>query len=604
MADDLHSPFETMGATALSEQPINLPLDQDDIDSRAWITMYDSLNSSLTSERSWRWSWWSYWSVLAEFFLPRRYLWTISPNRMARGSPINGAIIDSTGAMAVRTCAAGLWSGLTSASRPWFKLSVALPWVKIDAEGLAWIEDTEQRIYTVLAQSNFYDIMAQAFQDVVVFGTAPVYWYFDPETIVRYFLPCAGEYFLTSGARLTVDGFKREFTLTAKQIVEQFGLENCPTDVRSLWMEGGGALNKEMVVCHCIEPNYPVAARDGKSEKLRFVPGVFPWREVYWMKGIPGVRPLSKNGFRKKQFAAARWATTSNEAYGRSPCMDALGDNKQVQQETRRKAEFIEKGVRPPMGANTELKNEPSSILPGNITYTSTDGGKKGFWPLFEPNPAWLQGLTADIDKVNARINQCLFVDVFMAISRMEGVQPRNELELTKRDLERLQELGPFITKFESEFADPIIEGVVDILEARHMLLPKPDSLKNVPLNVSYQSIMRMAQKSSKAIGMKDFFQTMGGLSSAAKAAGVPDPLRTVNLDASARTFAEVTDFPTHLLYTDDQVEQHDKIRQQELAKSKAVPDAMAGVNAAKTLAQTPLPNGQSGLSALIGGGA
>ena len=124
-----------------------------------------------------------------------------------------------------------------------------------------------------------------------------------------------------------------------------------------------------------------------------------------------------------------------------------------VSEETRRKAEFIEKGVRPPMGANPELKNEPSSIVPGNITYTSTDGGKKGFWPLFEPNPQWLAGITADIDKINARINQCLFVDVFMAITRMEGVQPRNELELTKRDLERLQELGPFITKFENEFA-------------------------------------------------------------------------------------------------------------------------------------------------------
>jgi hypothetical protein len=35
-------------------------------------------------------------------------------------------------------------------------------------------------------------------------------------------------------------------------------------------------------------------------------------------------------------------------------------------------------------GANAELKNEPSSIIPGMITYTGTDGGRKGFWPSSE----------------------------------------------------------------------------------------------------------------------------------------------------------------------------------------------------------------------------
>ena len=600
VAEAMHAHYEVMGATSLSMQPLMSP-DKKLADDYDWNAMYAHLQASLNSKRTWRYSWWQYWCVLAEYYLPRRYVFLPTPNRMSRGSPINGAIIDSTGAMAVRTCAAGMWSGLTSPSRPWFKMGVALPWVQLDADAQIWLEDVEQRIYTVLAQSNFYDQMAQAFQDVTVFGTAPVIIYSDFEDVVRFYLPCAGEYFLATGARLTVDTFDREFVLTVSQIVEMFGLENCPKDVQAMWINGGASLDREFVVCHCIEPNFAVSKK-GTKEKINFIPGVFAYREIYWLKGIESDRPLSKMGFHKKPFMVARWATTSNDPYGRSPCMDALGDSKQVQQETRRKAEFIEKGVRPPMGANPELKNEPSSIVPGNVTYTSTDGGKKGFWPLFEPNPAWLQGLTLDIDKVNARINQCLFVDVFMAISRMEGVQPRNELELTKRDLERLQELGPFITKFENEFAGPAIEGVFDILTRRRMLRPMPDSLKGVPLKVTYTSIMRMAQKSAKAVGMKDFFATMGGLSSAAKAAGVPDPLRTVNLDASAREFGEATDFPTHLFFTADQVAQHDQIRQQEMAKAQAPQQAMAAVNAAKTLSQTQIPGGQSALGGLLGG--
>ena len=74
------------------------------------------------------------------------------------------------------------------------------------------------------------------------------------------------------------------------------------------------------------------------------------------------------------------------------------------------------------MGANVEMKNEPSSIQPGNITYTSTDGGKKGFWPLFEVSPAALPPMIEDIKEIQVRIKECFFVNLFMAaITQMEG---------------------------------------------------------------------------------------------------------------------------------------------------------------------------------------
>ena len=122
-----------------------------------------------------------------------------------------------------------------------------------------------------------------------------------------------------------------------------------------------------------------------------------------------------------------------------------------------------------------------------------------------------------------------------------------------------------------------------------------------MPLKIKYTSIMRLAQQSAEAVGMKDFLATMGGLSSAAKAAGVPDPLRVVDLDKSARRFAEVTNFPIDCLHTDKEVATHDKIRQQEMAKAQAPQQAMAAVNAAKTLSETSLPGGGSALSTLLG---
>ena len=397
---------------------------------------------------------------------------------------------------------------------------------------------------------------------------------------------------------MSVDTLYREFTFTVAQIVEFATLEKCPEQIQKHWEEQN--LDLEYVVCHAIEPNFDLAKKGQRKRTVAVVPGIFTYREVYWLKGIKTPEPLSRRGFRVKPFMCARWSTVSNEPYGRSPCMDALGDDKQVQLETVRKAEFIEKGVRPPMGANPELKNEPNSILPGHTTYMSTDGGKKGFWPLFEVQPGWLTALMADIKEVSARIEKCLFVDLFMAISRMEGVQPRNELELTKRDLERLQSLGPFIELFETEFAGPAIQRILEILQSRRMLKPKPQSLRGVPLKINYQSIMKIAQRSAESVAMKDNFVTMGELSSAAKAAGVPDPIRVIDLDKAIRKYGELTNFPSECFFTEQEVIKHDQAREQGTQQAQAPAQAMAAVNAAKTLSQTSLSPGTA-LGALTG---
>jgi hypothetical protein len=594
------APYEQMSATTLSLQPTTIKLKPRN--DPAWTALFTHLESRLGSLRSWRWSWWVYWRILAQFFDPKRYEFLVVANRFSRGSPVNDSIVDSTGQLGVRTCASGMWTGLTSPSRPWFKMDIGLPWVQLDADGKAWLEDTQQRVYTVLHQSNFYSVMAQAFADVTVFGTAPVLILEDAEDVIRLYLPCAGEYYLAVGARLHVNTFLREFTLTVEQIVEMFTLESCPQAVVQLWTEAGAGLDTEFVVCHMIEPNFDISARGGaKRDKIEVVPHAFTYREVYWLKGMKTDGALSKRGFHEQPFFTLRGYIKSNDAYGRSFCMDALGDTKQIQLETMRKAEFIEKGVRPPMGANPELKNEPSSIIPGNITYMDTSGGKKGFFPLFEPHPQWLPALTADIKEVQGRINHCLFVELFMAITRMEGVQPRNELELTKRDLERLQELGPVVELAEKELSIAI-NRILAILQRRKMLKPLPQSLHSVPLKITYLSIMRLAQRNAEAVAMKDVFATMGNLSAAAKAAGVPDPLRVINLDESARHFADISNYPINCTFTKDEVSQHDQIRAQEQQKVQASSTAMGAVNAAKTLSETPLDQGTA-LGRMLGPG-
>lgn len=589
--------YEMMSSTLLSRMTAT---DEKDMPNpaRGWSEAYLHCQQRMNSLRTWRYSFWVYCGKLAEYFSPRRWLFLPTANKTWKNNPVNDQIIDSTGLLALRVCAGGLWSGLTNPNTPWFKLASMLSWEELDAAGSAWFEKTEKQMYAVLGQGNFYSIMHQAFADETLFGNAPILTLEDSEDVCRFYLAAAGEYFLGLGPRLSHDTYARDFTWTVLQIVEMFGIENCPTEVVKMWEDD--SVDREFVVSHLIEPNYPIRSRKKSGQPVQMVSKAFTFREFYWLKGIKGEQPLSVRGFNSLPFSVMKWTTISNSAYADSPCMDALGDNKQIQRETLRKAEFIEKGVRPPMGAGVQMKNEPASIQPAHITYMTSDQVGKGFWPLFEVPAAWLPALTSDIEIVQKRIEKALYVDVFMAITQMEGVEPRNELELTQRNLESLQTMGPVITNAEEALAG-ILQRVLDIMMRRKMVDPLPPSLQKVPMKVNFISRLRMAQRAAEAVTMKDTLQTAGFAGSAAQAAGLPNPIRVINLDKFVREYGDASGFPISLFYTEGEVAENDKVHAQAQQAAAAPGNLAAAVQAAHTLAATPTAPG-SALTALAPG--
>ena len=592
--------YSGQSATLLASQPSsnNKPLKA----GRDWQRIYTHLESRFAALRLWRYSWWGHWSQLARYILPRRYTWLVTPNRLWRGQQIETAIIDSTATMSMQICAAGLWTGLTSPSRPWFTFGLALPWVQLDEAAREWFADAQERVLTVLQQSNFYTIMAQAFQDVVTFGTAPIVIYEDVEDVIRLYLPCAGEYYLAAGSRLTDNAFNREFTYNVSEIVEMFKLENCPQEVRTLWTQGGGAWQTEFVVAHSIEINSPLASQATGGPEIWPVARQFTWREFYWLRASKSEKELSRRGFHERPFMCARWTTVSNDAYGRGPGMDALGDVKQLQLGTVRQAEFVDKLVRPPMGADAALKNEPKSVIPGEVTYYDTSGGKKGFHPLFEVAAQALAPLTTLLEKVANRIKECFYVPIFMAISQMEGVQPRNELEITKRDLERLQVLGPFIHIFETEFASPALQRIMAIMERRVLFKPKPPSLQKSPLKITYISILRLAQRAASSVSLTEALKTGAELTEASQAAGLLSPLRILDLDEAMREIMDMANVNPKVVKSQDDVKKEDAARAQAAQQHAMAAAAPQAVQAAQSLSQTPL-GGDTALAALIGRG-
>lgn len=571
---------------------------------REWEVMYGHLQARMTMLINWRNSWLAHWAALGVNILPRRNMWLAEqsgtwpvPNNMSRGREINKEIIDPTGTYAMRICAAGLLSGLMSPTRPWFKLKAGIENYEPEIDAQMWFEETEHRIYSIMAHSNFYDSGAQMFEDITVFGTAPVIIYEDVKEIIRCYNPVAGEYVLASSSSFRPESFGRLFTLTASQIIEQFGLENCPEDVRKLWASKGSNLEVEKIVAHMIEPNFPVADRGGTGKDIRMVPSSFPWREIYWIWGNPDGKPLSTRGFLEQPHVAPRWATTSNDAYGRSAGMDALPDVMQLQLETKRKAEAIEKQVRPPLLADVSLKNEPSSILPGHVTYVAALDASKGMRPIYEVQPD-LQNMTLDLQEIQKRIQKGFFNDLFLMLA--DSPKEMTAFEVAQRQQEKLQVLGPVIERFQNEFASPAISRIFAIMQRKKILPPLPQSLKGVPIQIEYVGLLALAQRATATAGLEALEAMVGRI-----VAVDPTVMDAVDNIELVREYADLQNVSKKVLRTPQQVKQIQQQKQQAQQQANMMRGALTAGSAlaqgAQTLSQTPVGQGSTALNEILG---
>ncbi len=564
--------------------------------------------------RSWRFSWIEHYALISQYLNPRRSLWLSQggvdqpvPNSMVRGLPINQAIVDPTATYAMQVCAAGMKEGLMSSSRPWFKFKPGIKDYELDRPAQLWYETLEDRVYTVMAESNFYDMATQMFRDLVSFATSPMLIYEDDEDIIRCHCPVVGEYYILVGSRFRPEGLYRQYVLTVNQMVEEFGLEACPSDVQSLWEQKGSALEREFIIAHAVEANFAIQ-RFGEENQVGVVPGGFTFREVYWVWARASNHPLSKRGFHGLPFISPRWAVNGNDPYGTDcPGMIALGDIMQLQQETRRKAELLEKVVRPPANAPIELKNQPSSMLPGHLTYMTDPN--KGIVPIIKVDPQGLPGISADLAMIQQRIKTGFFNDLFLMLA--QTTKDMTAFEVAQRQQEKLTVLGPVIDRFQNEGASLAIKRILSIMMRKGIVPPMPPSLRGVPMQVEYIGMLYLAQKAARTAATERMVQVVE------KVAGVhPESLDIINWDEMLREYADDLSVSHKAINDDETVQKIRNLRAQQQAHAAQqaqmaqtathVLPAVAG--AAKDMGAVDVGGGQNAISSMMsafgGGGA
>jgi hypothetical protein len=526
--------------------------------------------------------WWHVWREIAQYYIPKRYVWLASGRELSNYVGKNGTILDGTGTKAGRVLAAGMMNGITSPSRPWFKLRIPGYDDDMDLEARRWLDEVERRMLQVMAESNFYNSLALLYIDLVFFGTGAMLIYEDYKSIIRCYNNALGEYYLGQDDRLMVNRFAREFTLKVGQVVSKFGLKNCSETVQTAWKLNNHL--QDVSICHVIQPN------DGPSY---IVPRVFEYCEIYWEKGGNTGNVLSVGGFNEMPGLFPRWEITANDAYGTSPGMDALGDVIQLQHETRRKGQSLDYMVRPPMVLDIQLQHRPTALLPGGQTFVS-GVNSVGAKPAYEVRPP-IAELSADIRDVQTRIREIFHNDLFQMISQLETVRTATEIDARRE--EKLVQLGPVLERFENEALDPAIKRIYNIMVRKNLLPDAPPSLENVQLEVQYVSILASAQSAVGVIPTERFLQLVGSLSAVYQEATL-----IPNVEELLREYARDIGVKAKGLNSRDEVEAMRQAQQETQAAEQAAQLAPPAAESAKLLSETDVGGGASALQQLMGG--
>lgn len=548
-----------------------------------------------------RYSWWTHWRELADYFLPRRYKWIITPNMMSRGSPVNQHILDSSGVIFARNLASGLVSGKSSPTRPWFKLKIGRTDTTTTSPTSLWLAECERLLYLIFSESNFYNSIAQFYYDLVIFGTGVLLIYEDFSNVICCYNPCAGEYYIDIDGRYRPCILYREFTLTVSALVDEFGIDNVSPTIRQAYNETQGAgLSREIVVAHSIEPN-----DDGRAAQFGFSPK-FAFREAYWEWGgsaspqggsnsPPGF--LRRKGYHEQPNICARWDLVSNDPYGRSPGMDGLPDQKQLQLESRRKAQAIDKMVNPPLVADIQLKNQPASLLPGGITYVSgyAASGKPGFASVYDTKFP-VSEITEDLNEVRERLKRTFFNDVLNTASQYETRSNVTAVEWDMRKSESLVMLGPALERIDHEALKPIIERVFAMASRAGIFPPPPQEIQGKEMDIEFVSILQQAQQSAQASGIERLLGIVGNL------AGIdPQAIDNIDFDFALDKYSFLMNNDPKIIRSPEALAAIRQQRQQQQAQAQQADMAEKMAKSAKVLSETETGAGQNALQQMLG---
>lgn len=449
---------------------------------------------ALKNERS---SWYPRWQDITDYIIPYAGRYNVTDRNQGKRRDVK--IYDNTATRAAGTLGAGLMSGMSSPSSPWFKLIASNPDLNKRHNVKVWMEEVSQLMMLVFTRSNTYRALHTMYEEMGAFGTACSMLVPDYKNVIHIQPFTAGEYALAAGEKGLIDTLYREVQMTVAQMVHKFGHDKVSQTVRNMYDRGN--MDAWVTVLHAIEPRRERDSRRRNAQNM-------PWRSVYLEPGQQNV--LSESGFNEFRAMCPRWIVTGRDVYGHGPGMEALGDTQQLQFDQTRKSKGVDYQTDPPLQAPTAYKYADLDTLPGGMSYVDAPQAGGGIRPAMQVNFD-INGLLGDIYDIRARIQASFFTDLFRMLENHTSPQ-MTAYEVAERKEEKLLMLGPVWGRAKDELHDPLVENTFAMMVEAGILPPPPQELQGQDLAVEYISVVAQAQKAAGVKNIDRYVTALGAV--------------------------------------------------------------------------------------------
>lgn len=530
---------------------------------------------ALKAERA---SWMTQWRDVSTNLLPVNGRYFVGDRN--KGFKRFNNIYDSSATRALRVLSAGMMSGMTSPSRPWFTLSITDTDLMDVQPVKVWLNDVTEKIQSVMAKSNMYRVLHSMYEELGGFGTAAALIAEDYNNVIHLHQFTIGEYAIATDWKGEVTTLYREFDSTVGALVKEFGLENCTSAVKSAYQRG--ALDQWITIIHAIEPR---SDRDpSKKDAINM-----PFKSVYFERSGGNKTVLRESGYKTFPCISPRWQVVGGDVYGSSPAMEALGDIKGLQSQEYRKLLAIDYQSNPPIQVPSSMKNRESELFPGGVTYYDAQSGSLGIKTAYEVNLD-IRNLLASQQDTRQRINASFFSDIFMMISG-EDVGRMTATEVVARNEEKMLMLGPVVERLNNELLDPLVETVFERLLTAGMLPTPPQELQGHDLNIRYVSMLSQAQQSVTTNSIDRFVSNLGQIAQIR-----PDVLDKFDPDHWADIYSDKLGIDPQLIVSGQKValirQQHAQAQQQAQKQESLLQASQAVRNLGQTSTQSGTASG------------
>jgi hypothetical protein len=252
--------------------------------------------------------------------------------------------------------------------------------------------------------------------------------------------------------------------LTARQMVQKYGLDNVSIKVRESFAKG---LSDIYEVVHIIEPRLDGDPRSFGNRDMPIASLHFEWDSE---------QVLRESGFEEMPVLVTRFMKAMGEKYGRSPAMAALPDIIELNTLWEAITLAFEKNLDPPLGLLNDgaFGNQVLDTSAGALNVFNVDArvpGENPVFPLFTVGET--RGVEKLIDKLSNDINSAFFIDRLLDLNNdtrmtLGEAQIRNKL--------RGESLGALFSRQQAELFTPLVERTFNLAFSKGLLGTYPGS--------------------------------------------------------------------------------------------------------------------------------